>query len=75
MLEAVILGEGLRLPVVADGLVETVCEELGQVVGLKDAKPVVECVTAAVLELLYLPRASQSRSAALSESLKPGVRR
>ena len=54
MLEAVILGEGLRLPVVADGLVETVCEELGQVVGLKDAKPVVECVTAAVLELLLL---------------------
>jgi len=57
LLEAVILGEGLRLPVVADGLVETVCEELEQGVGLKDAKPVVERVATAVFELLLLTEA------------------
>jgi hypothetical protein len=54
MLEAVILEEGLTLPVVADGLIETVCEELEQGVGLKDGKPVVERVPTAVLELLLL---------------------
>ena len=38
----------------ADGLVETVCEELGQVVGVKNGEPVVERVTTAVLEMLLL---------------------
>jgi hypothetical protein len=39
---------------VADGLIEVVCEELGQVVGLEEGKPVVERVPTAVLELLLL---------------------
>ena len=52
--DPVILGEGVGLPVVTDGLINGVCECVVQVVGLKDREPVVERVPTAVFELLLL---------------------
>ena len=55
--EVVILGEGVGLPVVTDGLINGVCECVVQVVGLEDREPVVERVPTAVFELLLLTKA------------------
>jgi hypothetical protein len=55
--EPVILGEGVGLPVVTDGLINGVCESVVQVVGLTDREPVGEYDVAAVFELLLLAEA------------------